>query len=106
LLEGTDGITLPRKAEYSTHVYHIYAVRARERARLLRRLAERKIGFMVNYPMPLHLQPAYRGLRYGKGDFPRSERVCREIVSLPIHPFITCSQVRYVAQTLKDFYAR
>ena len=102
LLEGTSGITIPRTAEYSTHVFHIYAVRAKQRPRLLSKLAERGIGFMINYPIPLHLQPAYRGLGYARGDFPRSERVCREIVSLPMHPFITCSQVRLVAKTVRE----
>ena len=106
LLKGVDGITLPWKAGYSSHVFHIFAVRAVKRARLLERLKERGIGFMVNYPLPLHLQPAYRNLGHTKGDFPNSEKVCREIVSLPMHPFITGAELRFVADTIKEFYAR
>jgi dTDP-4-amino-4,6-dideoxygalactose transaminase len=95
------GIRLPREASYGKHVYHIYAIRVKNRDRVLEGLIAAGVGAAVHYPVPLHLQPVYRSLGYRRGDFPVAERVCRDVLCLPIHPHITKKQITYVAQTLK-----
>jgi dTDP-4-amino-4,6-dideoxygalactose transaminase len=94
-------IRLPEKADYGKHVYHIYAVRIKKRNKVLEGLVAAGISAAVHYPVPLHLQPVYRSLGYRRGDFPVAERVCRDVLCLPIHPHITEKQVAFVAQTLK-----
>lgn len=95
------GIRLPREAGYGKHVYHIYAIRVKNRDRVLEGLIAAGVSAAVHYPVPLHLQPVYRNLGYRRGDFPVAERVCRDVLCLPIHPHITKRQITYVAQTLK-----
>jgi dTDP-4-amino-4,6-dideoxygalactose transaminase len=95
------GIRLPQEASYGKHVYHIYAIRVKNRDRVLEGLVSAGVSAAVHYPVPLHLQPVYRHLGYHRGDFPIAERVCRDVLCLPIHPHITEKQIAYVAQTLK-----
>lgn len=95
------GVRLPREASYGKHVYHIYAIRVKNRDRVLEGLIAAGVSAAVHYPVPLHLQPVYRSLGYRRGDFPVAERVCRDVLCLPIHPHITKKQITYVAQTLK-----
>ncbi|MFB3918622.1 MAG: DegT/DnrJ/EryC1/StrS family aminotransferase [Candidatus Velamenicoccus archaeovorus] len=95
------GIRLPGEARYGKHVYHIYAIRVKNRDRILEGLVSAGVSAAVHYPVPLHLQPVYRSLGYRRGDFPVAERVCRDVLCLPIHPHITKKQITYVAQTLK-----
>jgi dTDP-4-amino-4,6-dideoxygalactose transaminase len=80
-------ILIPYKSRYSSHVYHQYTIKLSgdiERDKLQEKLRNKKIPSMVYYPMPLHMQKAFNGL-YKKGSFPISERLCREVLSLPIH---------------------
>jgi dTDP-4-amino-4,6-dideoxygalactose transaminase len=99
LLAGT-GLVLPEEMPWARHVYHLYVVRGPERDGTLKRLAARGIGAAVHYPAPLHLQPAYRDLGYGPGDFPVAERACREVLSLPLYPTLDDERVRQVAEAL------
>lgn len=103
-LAGIKEVTLPSTPPGSSHVYHIYALRARERNRLLEFLKKQGIGVMVHYPVPLHLQPAYAELNHRKGDFPVSERTCAEIITLPMHPFLSRAQIGYVCANIREFY--
>ena len=100
-LGGIPGVCLPREAGYGKHVYHIYAIRVKNRDRVLEGLISAGVSAAVHYPVPLHLQPVYRNLGYRRGDFPVAEKVCRDVLCLPIHPHITEKQVAYIAQTLK-----
>lgn len=84
-------------------VCHLYVVRAARRDKLRAFLAARGVPTGVHYPVPLHLQPAFRG-KLRKGDLPVAEKACREIVSLPLHPFLSESQVNEVAEIVKKFY--
>lgn len=99
-LKDRKGILLPSEAPYGTHVYHIFAVRVKKRDKILKGLNRAGIAAMVHYPVPLHLQEVYRNLGYHRGDFPVAERVCREILCLPMHPYLTKKQIEYVSQTL------
>jgi dTDP-4-amino-4,6-dideoxygalactose transaminase len=100
--EGERGVSTPFKADYAQHVYHIYALRVQDRNQVIRLLTEKGIGSGIHYPVPLHLQTAYRSLGYGPNDFPVSERVCSEFVSLPIYPELTSEQIKLVIETVKE----
>lgn len=106
LLSAVPGIVCPVTAKKSAHVFHVYAIRVPERDGLAAHLREQGIGVMINYPLPLHLQEAYSGLGYRKGSLPAAERTCREIISLPIHPYLTGGQIRRVCKAITDFYTR
>jgi dTDP-4-amino-4,6-dideoxygalactose transaminase len=102
LLDGT-GIGLPFIPEGNCPVFHLFVVRVRDRAGLMKHLAAKKIGTAIHYPIPLHLQNAYRYLAYRKGDFPVAERVAEEILSLPMFPQITPDQQARVAEAILEF---
>lgn len=106
LLSGIGEVSCPVTAPYSNHVFHVYAVLCRERDALAGFLREQGIGTVVNYPLPLHLQEAYASRKWKKGSLPVSERTCRDVLSLPMHPYITDAQVRYVCAAVKRFYAK
>ena len=97
-------VIAPLKLETgSTHAYHQYAVRvrgSRQRDEVMQLLAERKIVTSVHYPSPVHLQAAAKPWGYGPGDFPNAERLAREILCLPIHPFLSNADVDRVAENL------
>ena len=101
LLSGLDEIILPTTAPGRTHVFHIYAIRAPKRDELMKSLAEQGIGSGIHYPVPVHLQEAYRSLGLGRGAFPVAERCADEFVSLPMFPELTPEQVEYVAGAVR-----
>jgi dTDP-4-amino-4,6-dideoxygalactose transaminase len=83
------------------HVYHVYAIRAKNRDEIFKKLKDSGIGVVIHYPIPLHLQKAYESLGYRQNDFPVSERVAQDVVSLPMYPHIQEKQIKFVVQTLK-----
>jgi dTDP-4-amino-4,6-dideoxygalactose transaminase len=87
-------------------VYHLFVVRVGKRDALRRHLDARGISTAIHYPIPVHLQPAYRQLGYSVGDFPITEGLTREIVSLPMHPFLTRDEVQHVALAIAEFLSR
>lgn len=102
LLAGSRIVT-PVEDPDSTHVYHLYVVRSPQRDELLAHLRERGIGAGIHYPIPIHLQVCYAGNGYRKGQFPVTEQLCEEIVSLPMFPEMTAEQVEYVAKQVIEF---
>lgn len=89
----------------STPVYHQYTLRVLEEGRrdsLQRELAERKIAAALHYPSPVHLQEAASDWGYAPGDFPNAERLAREVLCLPVHPFLTDEEVERVAATVLE----
>jgi dTDP-4-amino-4,6-dideoxygalactose transaminase len=99
LLADAD-VVLPTEMSYSRHVYHVYAVRTADRARLLQHLQNEGVQTGIHYPIPVHLQEAHADLGYKVGDFPQSERAANEVLSLPMFPEMTFSQVQAVAAAL------
>ena len=83
--------------------YHLFVVRVARRDAFRAHLAERGVSTAVHYPIPLHLQPAFRYLGLGTGSFPIAERLSSEVVSLPMHPFLDRSQVQYIADAAAEF---
>ncbi len=101
LLKDIEGLTVPYTQENARHVYHVYAVRLRNRQRVVTALAANGISAIIHYPIPVHLQEAYKELRYAQGDFPVSERVSSEILSLPMYPGMKDSRIRFVVKVIK-----
>lgn len=101
--ERAAGVVLPYESAWAKSVYHLYVVRCRQRDALQRHLAAANIGTGIHYPIPLHLQKAYRGLGYREGDFPVAERAAREILSLPMYPGLTSEQQDRVAEQVAAF---
>lgn len=102
LLQGTRA-SLPRTAPGNLHTYHQFTIRHPQRDALQQYLKEHGIATAVYYPLPLHLQEAYRCLGYRRGDFPHAERAAEEVLSLPVHPELREEQVEYVAAMVRRF---
>ena len=102
-LADCSGIITPAKAPYSTHTYHQYTLRVEPEHRdtLRQHLADNGVPTMIYYPCPLHLQAAYRHLGYREGDFPVSEMLSRQVLSLPMHTELTDEQIQYITKQLK-----
>jgi dTDP-4-amino-4,6-dideoxygalactose transaminase len=98
-----DSIVLPVEAAWTKGVYHLYVIRVSDREALQANLAEAGIGTGIHYPIPLHLQNAYQHLNYKKGDFPVTERIAEEIVSLPMFPQMKAEQVATVVSRVAEF---
>jgi len=105
LSEAKGSIVVPVEAPWTKGVYHLYVVRVQDREAFQGALAEAGIGTGIHYPIPLHLQKAYENLNYKKGDFPVTERVAPEIVSLPMFPQLSESQRSEVANKVLEFCA-
>src|ERR1700682_246578 len=101
--EAKDSIIVPREAPWTRGVYHLYVVRVQDRGALQTHLGEAAIGTGIHYPIPLHLQKAYQHLGYKKGDFPVTELVATEIVSLPMFPQLTQNQQKEVVSRVMEF---
>ncbi|MHA3774159.1 DegT/DnrJ/EryC1/StrS family aminotransferase [Verrucomicrobiota bacterium sgz303538] len=92
-LRGLDEIVTPLEATHSRHVYHVYAIRVRERDAVMRTLNQNGVGCGIHYPVPIHLQEAYRYLGFKRGAFPVAEQCADEFLSLPMYPELTEEQV-------------
>jgi len=103
MLAAVEGVTPPFTPENSNPIYHLYVVRVPDRAGLQKYLAEEKIDTGIHYPVPLHLQKAYANYGFRPGDFPVTERVADEILSLPMYPQITEEQQRRVVEHIASF---
>jgi dTDP-4-amino-4,6-dideoxygalactose transaminase len=95
-------LDLPRVRNNCEPVWHLFVVRHPERDRIRAELEDRGIQTGLHYPIPVHLQPAYQGLGYRPGDFPVSERVARECLTLPLYPEMTQEQQDAVVEELTD----
>lgn len=99
-------LQLPREAEGCASAWHLYTVRSNRRDALKAHLDANGIGNAVHYPMPLHLQKAYAQLGHQPGDFPHAEQAAREVLSLPMFPELTDSQLQRVAAVVRDFFTK
>jgi dTDP-4-amino-4,6-dideoxygalactose transaminase len=99
-------LTLPAEDNGRRHVYHLYVVRSKERDALQQFLTDAGIGTGIHYKNPVHLQEACKRFGFKKGDFPITEGVCDEILSLPIYPELNDEQIEYITANIKEFYKR
>lgn len=102
LLEEAENVALPVATDPLAHVWHLYVVRVPNRDRVLEELGRRGVGAAIHYPSPIHLLPAFEWIGLRRGAFPVAERAADEILSLPIFPGITETQVQFCAQALRD----
>jgi dTDP-4-amino-4,6-dideoxygalactose transaminase len=106
LLDGLESIVLPTTAADRTHVFHIYALRVPRRDEMIAALGKQGIACGIHYPIPVHLQEAYRFLGLGPGSFPVAEKCANEFVSLPMFPELTPEQVNTVAHAVRAWLER
>src|SRR5436309_11830296 len=101
-LAGIDEVLTPFEAMYARHVYHVYAIRVQERDVIARNLQEKGVGCAVHYPVPIHLQEAFRNLGYKKGAFPIADSLSDQFLSLPMFPELTKEQIEYVVRCVTE----
>jgi dTDP-4-amino-4,6-dideoxygalactose transaminase len=104
LLADVPGITLPFEEQFSKSVYHLYVIHVENRDELQSYLSAKGIATGLHYPMPLHLQEAYRHLDYQKGAFPVTEHSAAHLLSLPMFPELKKDQIEYVAEQVIQFF--
>lgn len=102
LLDGS-GITVPYEAPYAKHVFHQYTIRLQGRDAVAQGLHKAGIPHAIYYPIPLHLQAAFRQPGVGPGAFPVTERMCGEVLSLPMHTELTAEQQSTIIETVRNF---
>jgi dTDP-4-amino-4,6-dideoxygalactose transaminase len=101
-LAGLEEVITPLQSAFARHVYHIYPICVQQRDEVMQFLHQNGIGSGIHYPVPIHLQEAYRSLDYERGAFPVAERCANQMVSLPMFPELTPAQVETVAQCVKE----
>lgn len=100
LLEDSDVIT-PKIAPNATSVYAQYSIRVKDREAMIEKLNKKEIPTAVHYPVPLHMQEAFKYLDYKEGDFPISELVSKQIMSLPMSAYLSEAEQDFVVQAIK-----
>jgi dTDP-4-amino-4,6-dideoxygalactose transaminase len=94
------GLTLPEAPEWAKPAWHLYVIRSARRDSLQKALTEAGVGVLIHYPMPPHLQEAYRQSGWGKGAFPMAERIAEECLSLPMAPHLSTEQAQAVVSAI------
>lgn len=103
--QNNSKIQTPKRVKNSDHIFHQYTlvIKSIDRDALKSYLQERGIPAMVYYPVPMHLQNAYKYLGYKEGEFPVSERLCKTVISLPMHTELDMDQLNYIVKTIHEF---
>ena len=100
LLSKIEGVIVPYEPDWSRAIYHLYVIRTAARDALQTHFSNEKIGTGLHYPVPVHIQNAYKDCGFKKGDFPITERIATEILSLPMFPQLTAEQQSSIAKTM------
>lgn len=105
-LEGVNGLVLPGRMKQSSHIYNTYTLRteASRRDGIREFLKQRGVPTMVYYPVPMHLQKAYTGYGYRKGDFPVAEELSQTVFSIPMHTELDRDQLEYISNSVRDYF--
>jgi dTDP-4-amino-4,6-dideoxygalactose transaminase len=96
------GVETPKTMPYARHVYHVYAIRVKNREAVQQSLNAKGVQTGIHYPIPVHLQPAYADSRYKEGDFPNSELAANEVLSLPMFAELTDEQIQMVVAAVRE----
>jgi dTDP-4-amino-4,6-dideoxygalactose transaminase len=100
------GVQLPVEMPWARHVYHVYTLRTQDRDGLQAALQAEGIQTAVHYGVPVHLQPTYAGLGYGRGDFPQAEAAAEQVLSLPVYPELSAQAITQVAGAVRKAVSR
>jgi dTDP-4-amino-4,6-dideoxygalactose transaminase len=105
---GCSEIIIPERVSYSSQIFHQYTIRVQNgrRDKLKEFLETKNIPSMIYYPVPLHMQDAYSYLGYKEGDFPVTEKLCEEVLSLPMHPDLDQEQLDYITMNVLSFFEK
>lgn len=105
-LANIDQLIIPQRTNYSTHTFHQYTLRVlnNKRDEMKSFLQEKGIPSMIYYPMPVHKQEAYKNWSIGPGGVEVSERLCKEVLSIPIHTELTEEEMKYIVDSIKAFF--
>jgi dTDP-4-amino-4,6-dideoxygalactose transaminase len=104
-LTGINGLELPHRSPNSTHVFHQYTIKVEGKRNGLREhLASAGIPTMIYYPIPLHLQNAYRQKEFGEGSFPVTEKLSKSVLSLPIHTEMNDEQLKFITGVVAEYF--
>jgi dTDP-4-amino-4,6-dideoxygalactose transaminase len=101
-LATVEGLVAPFEPQWSRAVYHLYVVRVQDRQEMQNILKGAGVATGIHYPVPLHVQQAYRALGYSNGDLPITERVSAEILSLPMYPQLNQERQAKVIKQIKE----
>ena len=104
-LSGIARLTTPFIAKNNYHIFHQYTIRTKYRDDLRVYLETKGIASEIHYPLPLHLQPAFKYLGYKNGDFPEAERAANEVLSLPVYPELKLNGQKIIVKKIKEFFA-
>lgn len=99
-----DIVNTPSILDGNKHVFHLYVIQTSFRQELESFLSEKSIQALIHYPVPAHLQEAYKGLNYSLGSLPVTEAACQRILSLPMYPGLSDEQIDYVIESICQFY--
>ncbi len=103
-LNDVDEIVLPKEMLYAKHVYHLFVIKTKKRDELQKYLNDNGISTGMHYPVPLHLQKCFENSGYKKGDFPVTESLADECLSLPMFPHISDDEIKYICEKIKHFF--
>ena len=105
---GCKSLTVPERVSYSSHIFHQYTLKVKngKRDELKKFLESKNIPSMVYYPGPLHMQEAYKYLGYKENDFPVTTLLCKEVLSLPMHPDMEQEQIDYITLNILNFFSK
>ncbi len=105
-LASIKNIVLPKQSLYSEHIYHQYTIRVKKNKRnlLQNKLRIKNIPTIIYYPLPLHLQKAFKVSSIKVGALNVSTQLCKEVLSLPIHPYLTTNQINFVIKCIKEIF--
>jgi dTDP-4-amino-4,6-dideoxygalactose transaminase len=101
MLKGA-GLSLPFVPDWATPAWHLYVIRLKERTYLTDQLDRNGVGWLIHYPLPPHLQGAYREMGLHEGSYPIAEQMAREVVSLPMGPHLTRAQASVAAEACRS----
>ncbi len=101
-----DYVRTPVTDEGNMHIYHQYTIRTEKRDELRQHLADKGVATAIHYPIPLHMQPVFQKLGYREGMFPVAEKAAKEVLSLPVFPEMTDSEINYVIESIIEFFKK
>ena len=104
IFRNNPNVKTVKRFRHLKEVYHLYHINVKKRDRLQQYLIKNGVDAKVHYPIPIHLQPAAKYLKYKRGDFPIAEKMADTSLSLPVHEFIKVNDIKYVANLINNFY--